>query len=164
MMDRVKCRWKQMPPVSNEKADVKESKKKRQSIIRWSVESGQNNNLHGNVLSENEQRVFFYECHSQMKVITVKTGTNTRNRKWYLHRLVDNSGFFQQILGYLCSDHCSTTVELHFQVLAEAAGVVIDDSAGISKCLHQAVDQQDLLLECPVIGLNKISFHFSLGD
>lgn len=71
---------------------------------------------------------------------------------------MDDSGFLQQVLRYLRSDHCSSTGELHLQVFAKAAGVVIDDGAGVPKSLHEAVDQQDLLLERPIIGLNKTSF------
>lgn len=68
---------------------------------------------------------------------------------------MDDSGFLQQVLGDLRSGHCSPVGELHLQVLAEAAGVVVNDGAGVSESLHQAVDQQDLLLERPIIGLNK---------
>ncbi len=82
-------------------------------------------------------------------------------RTWYLHCLVDDSGFLQQVLRYLRSDHRSSAGELHLQVLAKAAGVVIDDGAGVPKSLHQAVDQQDLLLERPIVGLNKASFQVS---
>lgn len=79
----------------------------------------------------------------------------------YLHCLVDDPGFLQQVLRYLRSDHRSPAGELHLQVFPEAAGVVIDDGAGVSKSLHQAVDQQDLLLERPIVGLNKILFQLS---
>lgn len=68
---------------------------------------------------------------------------------------MDDSGFLQQVLGDLRSGHRSPVRELHLQVLAEAAGVVVNDGAGVSESLHQAVDQQDLLLERPIIGLNK---------
>ncbi len=64
---------------------------------------------------------------------------------------MDDPGFLQQVLRYLRSDHRSSTGKLHFQVLAKAAGVVIDDGAGVAKSLHQVVDQQDLLLERPII-------------
>lgn len=67
---------------------------------------------------------------------------------------MDDSGFFQQILRYLRPHHRSSAGELHFQVFAEAAGVVVDGSAGVPEGFHQVVDQQDLLLKCPVIGLN----------
>lgn len=73
----------------------------------------------------------------------------------YLHGLVDDSGFLQQILAYLCPDHRSPAGELHLQVLSEAAGVVVDGGAGVSERLHQAVDQQDFLLERPVVGLKN---------
>lgn len=72
-----------------------------------------------------------------------------------VHGLVDDSGLLQQVLGYLRSDHRPSAGELHLQVLPEAAGVVVDDGAGVSEGLHQAVDQQDLLLERPIVGLNK---------
>lgn len=68
---------------------------------------------------------------------------------------MDDSRFLQQVLGYLRSDHCSSTSKFHLQVFAKAARVVIDDGAGVPESLHQAVDQQDLLLERPIIGLNK---------
>ena len=74
---------------------------------------------------------------------------------------MDDSGFLQQVLGYLRSDHSPPAGELHLQVLPEAAGVVVDDGAGVSERLHQAVDQQDLLLERPVIGLEDTLFWFS---
>lgn len=78
-----------------------------------------------------------------------------RRRKGYLHCLVDDSRFLQQVLGYLGSDHRSSASELHLQVFTKAAGVVIDDGASVPESLHQAVDQQDLLLERPIIGLRK---------
>lgn len=71
----------------------------------------------------------------------------------YLHSLVDDPGFLQEILGYLGAHHRPSSGELHFQVLAEATGVVVDGRAGVSESLHQAVDQQDLLLEGLVVGL-----------
>lgn len=84
-----------------------------------------------------------------------------KERKSCLHRLVDDSGFLQQILRYLCSDHRSPAGELHLQVFAKAAGVVIYGGAGVSKSLHQAVDQKDLLLQRPIISLNKTLFQLS---
>ena len=68
---------------------------------------------------------------------------------------MDDSGFLQQILRYLGSDHRSPAGELHLQVLAEAAGVVVDGRAGVSKRLDQVVDQQDFLLQRPVVGLKQ---------
>lgn len=68
---------------------------------------------------------------------------------------MDDSGFLQQVLRYLGSDHRPSTAELHLQVFAKAAGVVIDDSASVPESLHQAVDQQDLLLERPIISLRR---------
>lgn len=66
---------------------------------------------------------------------------------------MDDTRFLQQVLGYLGADHGSTTGELHLQVLPEAAGVVVDDSASVPEGLHQVVDQQDLLLEGLIVGL-----------
>lgn len=68
---------------------------------------------------------------------------------------MDDSGLLQQVLGHLRSDHRPPAGELHLQVLAEAAGVVIDDGAGVPESLHQAVDQQDLLLQRPIVGLQS---------
>lgn len=70
-----------------------------------------------------------------------------------LRCLVDDSGLLQQVLGDLGSDHGSPAGELHLQVFSEAAGVVVDDGASVPESLHQVVDQQDLLLEAPVVGL-----------
>lgn len=89
---------------------------------------------------------------------------NFRKTGRYLHRLVDDPGFLQQVLGYLRSGHRPAVGELHLQVFAEAAGVVIDDSAGVSKSLHQTVDQQDFLLECMVVGLYKTLFQVRMEE
>lgn len=89
---------------------------------------------------------------------------NFRKTGWYLHRLVDDPGFLQQVLGYLRSDHRSAVGELHLQVFPEAAGVVIDDGAGVSESLHQTVDQQDFLLECTVVGLNETLFQVRMEE
>lgn len=66
---------------------------------------------------------------------------------------MDDARLLQQVLGHLGADHGPAAGELHFQVLPEAAGVVVDDGASVPESLHQAVDQQDLLLEGPVVGL-----------
>lgn len=68
---------------------------------------------------------------------------------------MNDAGLLQQVLRYLSSHHCSSIGELHLQVFAEAAGVSVDDGAGVPKRLHQAVDQQDLLLQRATIGLNR---------
>lgn len=74
---------------------------------------------------------------------------------------MDDARFLQQVLGYLGADHGSAAGELHFQVLSEAAGVVVDDGASVPESLHQAVDQQDFLLEGPVVGLDWTEVHQS---
>lgn len=151
-----------MPLFSDGGIEVKG--RETESITHWSLISRQEKHLPGNILSEKVQRhdFNFSECHCQMKVITVSVmrlltlyNNYKEWRKWYLHCLVDDPGFLQQVLGYLRSDHCSSAGELHLQVLAKAAGVIIDDGAGVSKCFHQAVNKKDLLLECLIIGLNK---------
>lgn len=144
--------WRQMPLVSNGEVEVRG----RESITHRSLTSRQKITF--------LEMLNFYECQCQMKVITVayiRQKDRKRQRKWYLHCLVDDSGFLQQVLRYLRSDHSSPAGELHLQVLPEAAGVVVDDGAGVSECFHQAVDQQDLLLERPVIGLDKTLFQLS---
>ena len=93
------------------------------------------------------------------KVSYIRQRTQTGRRRWYLHGLVDDPGFLQQVLGDLRPHHRPSNGELHLQVFAEAAGVVVDGGACVSKSLHQAVDQQDLLLERPVIGLKKTLNH-----
>lgn len=121
----------------------------RQSITRFSQP------LAGNITSV-----------SLFSVVSLLLSMNVRGdegyKRWkiktkelYLHCLVDDSGFLQQILRYLCSNYRSATGELHLQVFAEAAGVVVDGGAGITECLHQTVDQQDFLLERSIIGLKK---------
>lgn len=55
----------------------------------------------------------------------------------------------------MASGGIAVEVEVDVHVLAEAAGVVVDGRAGVAERLHQAVDQQDLLLERPIIGLNQ---------
>lgn len=69
--------------------------------------------------------------------------------------MVDDPGLLQQIIRDLSAHHCPTTGELHLEVLPKATGVIIDHSAGISKCLYQTVDQQNLLLEGPIVGLKR---------
>lgn len=54
---------------------------------------------------------------------------------------MDDSGFLQQVLGYLCSHHRPATCELHLQVFAEATRVLIDNGASVSEGFHKVVDQ-----------------------
>lgn len=77
-----------------------------------------------------------------------------RGVEQHLHCLVDDPGLLQQVLGDLGAHHRPATRELHLQVFAKAAGVLVDDGAGVAEGLHQAVDQQDLLLERPIVGLS----------
>lgn len=99
-----------------------------------------------------------YECQCRWISDRYKDESKTGRRKWCLHRLVDDPGFLQQVLWDLRSNHRSAVSKLHLQVFPKAAGVVIDDGAGVPKGLHQTVDQQDFLLERPIVGLNKTAF------
>lgn len=62
-----------------------------------------------------------------------------------IRSLFDNPRLFQQVLGDLCADDSPSGRELHLQVLAKAAGVVIYGRAGVSEGLNQRVDLQDFL-------------------
>lgn len=57
----------------------------------------------------------------------------------HIHSLFDDPRLLQQVLGYLGPDDRSSECELHLQVFAEAAGVVIDCSAGVSEGLYKRV-------------------------
>lgn len=76
-------------------------------------------------------------------------------RSAHSHGLVDDAGLLQEVFRYLSAHHCAPTRELHFEILPEAAGVVVDDGAGVTEGLHQVVHQQDLLLEGSVVCLQK---------
>lgn len=70
-------------------------------------------------------------------------------------RLFDDPGLLKQVLRDLGAHDSAGGGELHLQVLAEAAGVVIDGGAGIPKGLQQRVHLKDLLPQCAVVGLSQ---------
>lgn len=71
----------------------------------------------------------------------------------HIHRLLNDPGFLQQVLGDLGPDDRSSGRELHLQVFAEAAGVVIDSRAGVPEGLNEGVHLQDLLTQRPIVCL-----------
>lgn len=58
---------------------------------------------------------------------------------------MNDSGFLQQVFEDLSSHHRSSARELHLQIFPEAAGVIVDDRAGVSERFHEVVHEQDLL-------------------
>lgn len=87
----------------------------------------------------------------------------------HIHSLFDDPRLLQQVLGYLGPNDCSSGCELHLQVFAEAAGVVIDGCAGVSEGLYKRVHLQDLLTQCPIVCLwattcffNKVRYYFEI--
>lgn len=90
-----------------------------------------------------------------------KTNSDQSRPEQHIRGLFDDPGLLQQVLGYLGPDHGSSGRELHLQVFAEAAGVVVDGCAGVSEGLHKGVDLQDLLTQRPVVCLGAAtgSFH-----
>lgn len=87
----------------------------------------------------------------------------------HIRSLFDDPRLLQQVLGYLGPDDRSGGCELHLQVFAEAAGVVIDSCAGVSEGLYKGVHLQDLLTQRPIVCLrattcffNKLRYYFEI--
>lgn len=78
----------------------------------------------------------------------------------HIRGLFDDPRLLQQVLGYLGPDDRSSGCELHLQVFAEAAGVVIDRRAGVSEGLYERVDLQDLLTQRPIVCLRAATCSF----
>lgn len=97
--------------------------------------------------------------HSVRKGERAPVGTQPER---HIRGLFDDPRLLQQVLGYLGPDDGSGGRELHLQVFAEAAGVVIDGCAGITEGLDERVDLQDLLTQRPVVGLRESSRTFLL--
>lgn len=74
--------------------------------------------------------------------------------------LFDDPRLLQQVLGYLGADHGSGGRELHLQVFAEAAGVIVDGGAGIAEGLHERVQLQDLLSQGSIVSLTEATRRF----
>lgn len=74
-----------------------------------------------------------------------KGNSDPKKNEQHIRRLFDDPRLLQQVLRYLGPDDGSSGCELHLQVFTEAAGVVIDSRAGVSKGLHEGVHLQDLL-------------------
>lgn len=71
----------------------------------------------------------------------------------HVRGLFDDPGLLQQVLRDLGADDRPGGCELHLQVLAKAAGVVVYSRAGVSEGLHQRVDLQDFLTQRAIVGL-----------
>lgn len=78
-----------------------------------------------------------------------------------LHCLFDDPGLLQQVLGDLGADDRPSGRELHLQVLAKAAGVVVYGRAGVSEGFDQRVDLQDFLTQRAIVGLRTANKTFS---
>lgn len=79
----------------------------------------------------------------------------------HIHSLLDDPRLLQQVFGYLCPDDRSSGCELHLQVFAEAAGVVIDSCAGVSEGLYERVHLQYLLTQRPIVCLRASTCFFN---
>lgn len=86
--------------------------------------------------------------------------SNQTKPEQHVRSLFDDPRLLKQVLGYLGPDDRSSGRELHLQVFAEAAGVVIDGCAGVSKGLYERVHLQDLLTQRPIVCLRATTCFF----
>jgi len=70
--------------------------------------------------------------------------------------LKSHSRLLQQILLEPCAHHGAVLLEIDLQVLAEAAGIVVDARFGVSERLQQRVHLLDLGVEVDLEGLGTV--------